>query len=65
MGPHQALGYWTPNQFYHYWLNINATGKEVLSNISCAVKALLSTIAFCYAVVRQARRYRLTSFEQQ
>ena len=32
--PHQALGYKTPDQFYHHWLNTNATGKEVLSDIS-------------------------------
>ena len=32
--PHQALGYKTPDQFYHHWLNTNAMGKEVLSDIS-------------------------------
>ena len=31
--PHQALGYMTPDQFYHHWLNNNATGREVLSDI--------------------------------
>lgn len=31
--PHQALGYMTPDQFYHHWLN-NNSGKEVLSDIS-------------------------------
>ena len=32
--PHQALGYKTPDQFYHHWLNTDATGKGVLSDIS-------------------------------
>ena len=32
--PHQALGYKTPDQFYHHWLNTAATGKELLSDIS-------------------------------
>ena len=32
--PHQALGYKTPDQFYHHWLDTNATGKEVLPDIS-------------------------------
>ena len=32
--PHQALGYKTPEQFYQHWLNTNATGKEVLSDLS-------------------------------
>ena len=32
--PHQALGYMTPDQFYHQSLHTNATGKEVLSDIS-------------------------------
>ena len=32
--PHHALGYKTPDQFYHHWLNANATRKEVLSDMS-------------------------------
>ena len=32
--PHQALGYMTPDQFYHHWLNANAARKEALSDIS-------------------------------
>ncbi len=31
---HQALGYKTPDQFYHQWLNTNATRKEFLSDMS-------------------------------
>ena len=31
--PHQALGYKTPDQFYHQWVN-NNKGKEALSDIS-------------------------------
>jgi transposase InsO family protein len=31
---HQALGYKTLDQFYHQWLNTNATRKEVLSDRS-------------------------------
>ena len=31
---HQALGYKTPEQFYQDWLKINATEKEVLSDMS-------------------------------
>jgi transposase InsO family protein len=32
--PHQALGYKTPDQFYHHWLDTNTKGKEALSDIS-------------------------------
>ncbi len=32
--PHQALGYKTPDQFYRDWLKTNASGKEVLSDMS-------------------------------
>ena len=30
---HQALGYKTPDQFYHHRLDTNAAGKDVLSDI--------------------------------
>jgi transposase InsO family protein len=32
--PHQALGYKTPEQFYHDWLKTNTPRKEVLSDMS-------------------------------
>ena len=32
--PHQALGYKTPDQFYHHWLDTNTKGKEALSDMS-------------------------------
>jgi transposase InsO family protein len=32
--PHQALGYKTPEQFYQDWLKVNASRKEVLSDMS-------------------------------
>ena len=32
--PHQALGYKTPEQFYHDWLKNHPSGKEVLSDMS-------------------------------
>ena len=31
---HQAQGYRTSDQFYHQWLDTNASGKEALSDIS-------------------------------
>jgi hypothetical protein len=31
--PHQALGYKTPEQFYHDWLKNHYTRQEVLSDM--------------------------------
>ena len=32
--PHQALGYKTPDEFYHDWLGTRFSRKEVLSDMS-------------------------------